>query len=138
MTSCGDEKWGDWRPHLAMILSNTSAKSASGSADLDKKSIIAMGDTLSARGFLLAAHFCYLVAQVEFGNYSSKSSKLMLLGTSMEERHHTQKLSLARDLGSGSICSMSVEYKPGHRLAVTNARLLPMILSEGLYRHSTR
>ena len=41
-----------------------------------------MGDTLLARGFLLAAHFCYLVAQVEFGNYSNKSSKLMLLGSS--------------------------------------------------------
>ena len=72
--SCGDEKWDDWRPHLAMILSNTSAKSASGLADLDKKSIIAMGNALLGRGLLLAAHFCFLVAQVEFGSYSKKSS----------------------------------------------------------------
>ena len=23
MKQCGDTRWGDWRPHLAMILSNT-------------------------------------------------------------------------------------------------------------------
>ena len=80
VTSCGDDKWGDWRPHLAMILSNSSAKSSG--SDLDKKSIITLGDTLAARGFLLAAHFCYLVAQVDFGNYSNKASKLVLLSSS--------------------------------------------------------
>ena len=36
-----DEKWGDWRPHLAIILSNPTGK-----PDLDKKSIVALGDTL--------------------------------------------------------------------------------------------
>ncbi|XP_059352135.1 protein transport protein Sec16A-like isoform X3 [Daphnia carinata] len=81
VTSCGDDKWGDWRPHLAMILSNSSSKAGSCS-DLDKKSIVTLGDTLSARGFLLAAHFCYLVAQVEFGSYSNKASKLVLLSSS--------------------------------------------------------
>ncbi|KAI9564384.1 hypothetical protein GHT06_008123 [Daphnia sinensis] len=82
VTSCGDDKWGDWRPHLAMILSNSTSKSGSNSSELDKKSIVTLGDTLSARGFLLAAHFCYLVAQVEFGNYSNKASKLVLLSSS--------------------------------------------------------
>lgn len=62
MTSCCDDKWGDWRPHLAMILSNSSSKS-----ELDKKSILTLGDTLSARGFLFASHFCYIVAQIDFG-----------------------------------------------------------------------
>ena len=82
VTSCGDDKWGDWRPHLAMILSNSSSKAGNSSSDLDKKSIVTLGDTLSARGFLLAAHFCYLVAQVEFGSYSNKVSKLVLLSSS--------------------------------------------------------
>jgi len=45
-----------------MILSNSSSKS-----ELDKKSILTLGDTLSARGFLFASHFCYIVAQIDFG-----------------------------------------------------------------------
>ena len=66
-----------------MILSNSSSKAGNSSSDLDKKSIVTLGDTLSARGFLLAAHFCYLVAQVEFGSYSNKASKLVLLSSSV-------------------------------------------------------
>ena len=77
MTNCGDDKWGDWRPHLAMILSNSTSK-----PELDKKSIVTLGDSLAAKGYVLAAHFCYLVAQVEFEDYSNKSSKLVLLSSS--------------------------------------------------------
>lgn len=36
-----DERWGDWRPHLAMILSNQSSRH-----ELDRKSITTLGDTL--------------------------------------------------------------------------------------------
>ena len=39
--SVGDERWGDWRPHLAMILSNQTSRD-----DLDRKSISTLGDTL--------------------------------------------------------------------------------------------
>ena len=77
VTSCCDDKWGDWRPHLAMILSNSSSKS-----ELDKKSILTLGDTLSSRGFLFASHFCYIVAQMDFGYYSNKTSKVVLLSSS--------------------------------------------------------
>jgi len=38
---CADEKWGDWKPHLAMILSNPSQR-----PDLDHKAVITLGDTL--------------------------------------------------------------------------------------------
>lgn len=80
-TSSGDE---NWRPHLAMIISNSSDRLATGWPKFDKQSIVMMGDTLSARGFLLAAHFCYLMADVEFGDYNSKKfSKLVLLGSSV-------------------------------------------------------
>lgn len=68
-------KWGDWKPHLAMILSNPSTCPES-----DVRSVIALGDALASHGRLLAAHFSYLVAHAEFGSYSRKSSKLVLLG----------------------------------------------------------
>lgn len=155
-----DDKWGDWRPHLCIILSNPTQK-----AELDKKSIITLGDTLgtlptpccysydqhalfwshlsvawiqvknkgfllffffsflvifkgwilkslrhfsrginarlsfwdcivvsdfifsfifvlASRGLFFAAQFCYVVAQVPFGRYRKKSSKIVLLGAS--------------------------------------------------------
>ncbi|XP_043212500.1 protein transport protein Sec16A-like isoform X2 [Amphibalanus amphitrite] len=75
-TSCADERWGDWRPHLAMILSNTTHR-----PELNQRAIVTLGDTLAARGLLHAAHFCYLMAQCEFGPYERKSSKLVLIGS---------------------------------------------------------
>nr|XP_036232878.1 uncharacterized protein LOC106615086 isoform X8 [Bactrocera oleae] len=87
VTSVQDEKWGDWRPHLSMILSNTSQK-----PELDRKSITTLGDSLLNRGDLFAAHFCYLMAQVGFGCYQESATqettlqqhlpKLVLLGSS--------------------------------------------------------
>ncbi|XP_018796991.1 PREDICTED: COPII coat assembly protein sec16 isoform X2 [Bactrocera latifrons] len=87
VTSVQDEKWGDWRPHLSMILSNTSQK-----PELDRKSITTLGDSLLNRGDLFAAHFCYLMAQVGFGRYQECATlentlqqhlpKLVLLGSS--------------------------------------------------------
>ncbi|XP_075226850.1 endoplasmic reticulum export factor secretory 16 isoform X2 [Lycorma delicatula] len=74
---CADKKWGDWRPHLAMMLSNPS-----GNPDLDRKSIITLGDSLVSKGRLFASHFCYVTAQVEFSAYADRSGKLALLGTS--------------------------------------------------------
>lgn len=66
VTCLQDQKWGDWRPHLSMILSNTSQK-----PELDRKAITTLGDSLFNRGDLYAAHFCYLMAQVGFGRYQS-------------------------------------------------------------------
>lgn len=76
VTCCVDKKWGDWRPHLAMILSNPSSHT-----EVDLRSITTLGDTLANNGCLPAAHFCYLMAQVEFGTYSRKSSKMVLLSS---------------------------------------------------------
>lgn len=42
---CGEEKWGDWRPHLAMVLSNLTH-----TLDLDTRTITTMGDTLGKIG----------------------------------------------------------------------------------------
>lgn len=108
---CGDEKWGDWRPHLAMVLSNLTH-----ALDLDTRTISTMGDTLGkyvhgsrpkclmvdgkaammhvhdmwlhvcvcvavSKGLLDAAHFCYLMAQVGFGVFTKKSTKMVLIGS---------------------------------------------------------
>ncbi|XP_015449698.1 protein transport protein Sec16A isoform X2 [Pteropus alecto] len=75
-TCCGDEKWGDWRPHLAMVLSNLS-----NNMDVESRTMATMGDTLASRGLLDAAHFCYLMAQVGFGVYTRKTTKLVLIGS---------------------------------------------------------
>ncbi|KAK2497238.1 hypothetical protein MC885_012856 [Smutsia gigantea] len=76
-TCCGNEKWGDWRPHLAVILSNQG-----GDLELYQRAIVTMGDTLAAKGLVEAAHFCYLVAHVPFGHYMVKTDHLVLLGSS--------------------------------------------------------
>ncbi|XP_009997258.1 PREDICTED: protein transport protein Sec16A [Chaetura pelagica] len=75
-TCCGDEKWGDWRPHLAMVLSNLT-----NNVDLESRTIATMGDTLASKGLLDAAHFCYLMAQIGFGVYTRKTTKLVLIGS---------------------------------------------------------
>ncbi|KAJ3605888.1 hypothetical protein NHX12_027931 [Muraenolepis orangiensis] len=74
--SCGEEKWGDWRPHLAMVLSNLTH-----TLDLDTRTITTMGDTLASKGLVDAAHFCYLMAQVGLGVYTKKSTKMVLVGS---------------------------------------------------------
>uniref|UniRef100_A0ABI7WM71 Protein transport protein sec16 n=1 Tax=Felis catus TaxID=9685 RepID=A0ABI7WM71_FELCA len=76
-TCCGDKQWGDWRPHLAVILSNQS-----GDLELHQRTIVTMGDTLAGKGLVEAAHFCYLVAHVPFGHYTVKTDHLALLGSS--------------------------------------------------------
>uniref|UniRef100_A0A669F3U4 Protein transport protein sec16 n=1 Tax=Oreochromis niloticus TaxID=8128 RepID=A0A669F3U4_ORENI len=75
-TCCGEEKWGDWRPHLAMVLSNLTH-----TLDLDTRTITTMGDTLASKGLVDAAHFCYLMAQVGLGVFTKKSTKMVLIGS---------------------------------------------------------
>nr|KAF6434415.1 SEC16-like protein A, endoplasmic reticulum export factor [Molossus molossus] len=75
-TCCGDEKWGDWRPHLAMVLSNLN-----NNMDVESRTMATMGDTLASKGLLDAAHFCYLMAEVGFGFYTKKTTKLVLIGS---------------------------------------------------------
>lgn len=91
VTSVVDKKWGDWRPHLAMIISNTSQR-----PDLDRRAITALGDSLFHIGDVYGSHFCYLMAQVGFGKYeapgyaeaagqqsaTASGAKLILLGSS--------------------------------------------------------
>ncbi|KAK9310683.1 hypothetical protein QLX08_000014 [Tetragonisca angustula] len=79
VTGISDLRWDDWRPHLAMIISNTSAN-----PEINRRSITTLGDTLSARGDVYAAHFCYILAQVDFGIYGASNVKLVLIGAN----HH--------------------------------------------------
>nr|CAI5859844.1 unnamed protein product [Callosobruchus analis] len=75
VTCVADEKWGDWRPHLAMILSNSTQR-----PELNCKAITALGDTLRGRGSLYAAQFCYLMAETGFGAAEDPEARLVLLG----------------------------------------------------------
>ncbi|KAM8874328.1 protein transport protein Sec16B isoform 2-T2 [Spinachia spinachia] len=75
--SCGNEKWGNWRPHLAVMLSNETADPA-----VQQKAIVTMGDTLASKGLIHAAHVCYLTASVPFGGFGQKADRLVLLGSS--------------------------------------------------------
>ncbi|CAL9695858.1 unnamed protein product [Knipowitschia caucasica] len=76
-TCCGSEKWGDWRPHLAVILSNDTSDSA-----VKGRAIATMGDTLASRGLLHSAHVCYLTTGLPFGAFTQKDERLVLLGSS--------------------------------------------------------
>ncbi|XP_035380708.1 protein transport protein Sec16B isoform X2 [Electrophorus electricus] len=75
-TSYSREKWGDWRPHLAVVLSN-----GTGDSDVSCRFLVTMGDTLASRGFLHAAHICYVLAGSSFGWYSTQAHRLVLLGS---------------------------------------------------------
>ncbi|XP_064310523.1 protein transport protein Sec16B isoform X2 [Phalacrocorax carbo] len=74
---CGDATWGDWRPHLAAMLSNKVGDMA-----LNHQAIITMGDTLADKGAVEAAHFCYLMADIPFGYFGVKEDRMALLGSS--------------------------------------------------------
>ncbi|NXJ93476.1 SC16B protein, partial [Corythaixoides concolor] len=74
---CGDATWGDWRPHLAVMLSNKV-----GDMELNHRAIVTMGDTLAGRGAVEAAHFCYLMADVPFSYFGAKADRMALLGSS--------------------------------------------------------
>ncbi|NXO80738.1 SC16B protein, partial [Sitta europaea] len=75
--SCGDATWGDWRPHLAVMLSNKV-----GDMELNHRAIVTMGDTLASKGAVEAAHFCYLMADIPFGYFGAKADRMALLGSS--------------------------------------------------------
>ncbi|XP_072391264.1 uncharacterized protein Sec16 isoform X2 [Diabrotica undecimpunctata] len=84
VTCVSDDKWGDWRPHLAMILSNSSQR-----PELNCKAITTLGDTLRNRGSLYAAQFCYLMAEVGFGKYDNPDTRLVLLGADHSKPYPT-------------------------------------------------
>ncbi|KAM6065638.1 protein transport protein Sec16B [Chlamydotis macqueenii] len=73
---CGDPAWGDWRPHLAVMLSNKV-----GDVELNHRAIVTMGDTLAGKGAVEAAHFCYVMADIPFGYFGAKADG-MALGSS--------------------------------------------------------
>ncbi|KAM6199871.1 protein transport protein Sec16B-like [Sarcoramphus papa] len=89
---CGDAVWGDWRPHLAVLLSNKV-----GDMELNHRAIVNMGDSLAGKGAVEAAHFCYLMADIPFGYFGVKADRMALLGS-----NHWRSPSLpGRRLSSG-------------------------------------
>ncbi|XP_072764832.1 uncharacterized protein Sec16 isoform X2 [Anoplolepis gracilipes] len=80
VTCAADPRWDDWRPHLAMIISNTSAN-----PEINRRSITTLGDTLFAKGDIHAAHLCYILAQIDFGAYGANGVKLVLIGANQNK-----------------------------------------------------
>lgn len=85
VTSCGEgdnaqgATFGDWKPHLAMLLSNSGYK-----PEVEHRAILTLGDTLQQRNHVFAAQFCYLMGHEEF----SKESRLgTLLGYSPQGKN---------------------------------------------------
>ncbi|EMP34624.1 Neurogenic locus notch like protein 1 [Chelonia mydas] len=117
-TCCGDEKWGDWRPHLAMVLSNLT-----NNMDVESRTITTMGDTLASKGLLDAAHFCYLMAQIGFGVYTKKTTKLVLIGSNHslpflkfatnEAIQRTESYEYAQSLGTQPCCLPNFQASSG-------------------------
>lgn len=87
-----------------MIISNSSVN-----PEVNRRSIITLGDTLFARGDIHAAHFCFILAQIDFGAYGTNGVKLVLIGANhnrpnsefftMEAVMLTEIYEYARNLG---------------------------------------
>ncbi|XP_034945595.1 uncharacterized protein Sec16 isoform X2 [Chelonus insularis] len=111
VTCVSDPKWDDWRPHLAMIISNTSAN-----PEINRRAITTLGDTLVARGDIYAAHFCYILAQIEFGTYGSSGVKLVLIGAN----HHK----LYRDFATFEAIMLTEIYEYARNLSESEFTLV--------------
>lgn len=120
VTLIGDDKWGDWRPHLSIILSNPTQRT-----ELDRKSIVTLGDTLASRGLCFASQFCYIIAHVPFGCYHKKSSKIVLLGAA----HSSQFEEFATN--AAIQCTETYEY--GLSLANPNLVLHEFLVYKFIY-----
>ncbi|KAM4722912.1 protein transport protein Sec16B [Rhinophrynus dorsalis] len=106
---CGDKKWGDWRPHLSVILSNQT-----GDPERNQRAIVTMGDNLVLKGLTEAGHCCYLTAGTSFGQYYMKSDRLVLLGSnhsqtflkfaSIQSIQRTEILEYCQSLGKPKHC----------------------------------
>ncbi|XP_075689203.1 protein transport protein Sec16B isoform X2 [Rhinoderma darwinii] len=116
-TCSGDKKWGDWRPHLAVILSNQMSD-----VELNQRAIITMGDNLVLKGLTEAGHCCYLTAGISPGKISEKSDRLVLLGSNQNQKfkkfastahiQRTEILEYCHGLGKISHCIPSFQiYK---------------------------
>ncbi|KAK6315704.1 hypothetical protein J4Q44_G00132280 [Coregonus suidteri] len=85
-TCCGDEKWGDWRPHLAMVLSNLTH-----TLDLDTRTITTMGDTL-VLSFFQSLRLTKRSRGAEAYEYAQSLGLTALLHAQLPGKYTTQML----------------------------------------------
>ncbi|KAM9324716.1 protein transport protein Sec16B [Gastrophryne carolinensis] len=116
-TCTGDSKWGNWRPHLAIMLSNQMSDPG-----VNQRSIITMGDHLVQKGYTEAGHCCYLTAGISLGQLCEKSDRMVLFGSnqtqpfkkfvSTENIQRTEILEYCQSLGKSNHCVPSFQvYK---------------------------
>lgn len=111
-----DDKWGDWRPHLAMIINNCNGK-----PELVKRSIIALGDSLATRGDIFGSQFCYLLMDPQFTDYSDgqgANGKIGLIGTSLQKTF--------KEFSSDDCIIMTEVYEYARSLSVEGYFIAPL------------
>ncbi|KAM9378974.1 protein transport protein Sec16B [Phaethornis superciliosus] len=126
---CGDATWGDWRPHLAVMLSNKA-----GDMELNHQAIITMGDTLAGRGAVEAAHFCYLMADIPFGYFGAKSDRMALLGSSHRPSPSLPRQRPSRGWKSWSTVSSSDSLNPSSSPSSPCSPMSALLLSPKVYK----
>ncbi|XP_050538413.1 uncharacterized protein LOC126903883 isoform X4 [Daktulosphaira vitifoliae] len=82
VTCCSDNSWGDWREHLAMILSNQHVN-----LNNAYNAVLQLGDTLGTKGDLFGAQFCYITSHMPIE--PGMPSKFTLLGTNSNQPFNT-------------------------------------------------
>ncbi|KAG8436832.1 hypothetical protein GDO86_007786 [Hymenochirus boettgeri] len=105
-TCYGDQKWGDWRPHLAVVLSNPT-----GDPEMNRRTVVTMGDNLVLKGLTEAGHCCYLTADIALSQHFEMPHHIVLLGAN--HRQTFQKFASSLSIQRTEI----LEYCQGLRKA---------------------
>ncbi|KAL5961489.1 Protein transport protein Sec16A [Taenia solium] len=107
----GGADTGDWRPHLAMLLS-----APEGHEDLAREALERMGESLLARRLLFAAHLCFLLAASSATSAPPHMpSRIWLIGVSMPKSE--EGASLAED--GHYVMTAMVERAPTEAVQLT-------------------
>ena len=86
-----------------------------------------MGDSLASNGRVAASHFCYLLADCQFGTFNKKSSKLVLIGSS-----HNQEFSKFCQINAIQATEI---FEFAHSLSLSAALLSSASWQSGILEH---
>jgi hypothetical protein len=107
-----DPSWGDWKPHVAMIMANKSS-------DDDLSNIMAVSANLAKRD-MFGSHLCYLLAGGRISHPSESRCKAALLGAdhtlplkeyaTTEAIQRTEVYEYACSLNDINFCCPALQY----------------------------
>ncbi|XP_048105630.1 uncharacterized protein LOC125298805 [Alosa alosa] len=64
-TACGNESMGDWRLHLAMVLTSPPCHGFHASFGCRQETVAKMGETFASKGLTHAARFCQMLLELQ-------------------------------------------------------------------------